>query len=214
MKARRPQPWLIRLAHWVNAPVLVIVAMSGLQILVAYPTMGPRGQAYAWWPLQGWSPPSWARLGDWLAGARAWHFAFAWFLVANGIVYVVFLLSTGEWRRRFFWPPRDTVPALQQMLYYLRLRKTPPQAAFYNGLQRIAYTSILVFALVEVLSGLAIWKPVQLQSIAWLFGGYDGARVVHFVGLAVLGLLTAGHLVMVLLHPRALVEMVTGGKPS
>jgi thiosulfate reductase cytochrome b subunit len=208
----KPQPWLIRLTHWVNIPVLVIMAMSGLQILVAYPYMGPRGAVYGWYPFQGWKPPELLRLGDWLAGARAWHFAFSWFLVANGLIYLAYVVSSGQLRKRFFWPPRDTVPAFKQMLHYLRLRKEPPPAAFYNGLQRFAYTSILFLAVVEVLSGLAIWKPVQLRFIAFLFGGYDGARVVHLAGLAALALLTVGHVLMVLLHPRSLVEMITGGK--
>jgi thiosulfate reductase cytochrome b subunit len=211
MGRARPQPWIIRLAHWVNVPVLLVMAMSGLQILVAYPYMGPRGFVYEWWPLKGWIPPAWTRLGDWLAGARAWHFAFAWLLVANAVVYLVYLFSSGQWRQRLFWPPRDTGQALRQIAYYLRLRKEAPPAGFYNGLQRIAYTSILFLAAVEVLSGLAIWKPIQLSGLAWLFGGYDGARVVHLVGLGLLALLTAGHLVMVLLHPRALLEMITGG---
>lgn len=207
------QPWLIRLAHWVNIPALAIMAMSGLQILVAYPYMGPRGRLYEWYPLQGWNAPAWLRLGDWLAGARAWHFAVGWLLIGNGLLYLVYLVATGQFRRRLFWPPRDTMPALRQILHYLRLRKEPPAPAFYNGLQRLAYTSILVLGAVEILSGLAIWKPVQLRWLAVLFGGYDGARLVHFVGLAALGLLVAGHLFMVLLHPRSIIEMITGGKP-
>ncbi len=209
---RKPQPWPIRLTHWVNVPALAMMAMSGLQILVAFPYMGPRGGEWGWWPLQGWNAPAWARLGEWLAGGRAWHFAIAWLFVGNAVVYLVYLAASGEWRRRFFWPPRDVGPALRQLAYYVRLRKDAPAVNLYNGLQRLAYTSAMALALVEVLSGLAIWKPVQLEFLTWIFGGYDGARAVHFIGLALLAGFVAAHVVMVLLHPRSLGEMITGGK--
>lgn len=209
---RKPQPWPVRVTHWVNVPALVIMAMSGLQILVAYPFMGPRGNMWPWYPLQGYIPPEWLRLGSWLAGGRAWHFAFAWILVGNALLWLVYLLFSGEWRRRFFWPPRDLRAALQTLAYYLRLRKTAPPVDLYNGLQRLAYTSALALGALEVASGLAIWKPVQLQSLAWLMGGYDGARLVHFAALLALGLFLIVHVAMVLVHPRSFIDMVTGGK--
>jgi thiosulfate reductase cytochrome b subunit len=209
---RKPQPWPVRLTHWVNVPALAVMAMSGLQILGAYPFMGPRGDMWAWWPLQGWHAPDWLRLGDWLAGARAWHFAAAWLLVGNAGLWLGYLVASGEWRRRFFWPPRDTGPALRQLAFYLRLRREPPPVDLYNGLQRLAYTSALLLALVEVASGLVIYKPVQLDWLGVVFGGYDGARLVHFVGLVLLAGFVVTHVVMVLLHPRSLGEMITGGK--
>jgi thiosulfate reductase cytochrome b subunit len=92
------------------------------------------------------------------------------------------------------------------------LRKNPPRADLYNSLQRLAYTSALGLGIVEVLSGLVIWKPVQLQTLGLLFGGYDGARLVHFVGLVALAGFVVTHVLMVLLHPRSLGEMITGGK--
>lgn len=211
---RRPQPLLIRLTHWFNVPVLLIMMMSGLQILVAYPFLGPRGASYGWWPLQGWMPPAAFRLGDWLAGARHWHFAFAWLLVGNALIYLVYLAATGEFRRRFFWPPRDTRPAIHQLLYYLRLRKDPPPTNLYNGLQRAAYTTALGLGILEVLSGLAIWKPVQLRWLAWCMGGYDGARAVHLIVLLLLVGFIVTHLIMVAVHYKAFMEMITGGKKS
>jgi thiosulfate reductase cytochrome b subunit len=118
----------------------------------------------------------------------------------------------GEWRRRLFLPRRDTRDALLMLAYSLRLRRTPPLSDLYNGLQRLAYSVVLMIAAVEVLSGLAISKPVQLWWLGRLFGGYDGARAVHLLGLGLLILFAAVHLVMVMLHPRAILTMLTGGK--
>jgi thiosulfate reductase cytochrome b subunit len=211
-KGRRAQPWLIRLTHWLNVPLLLLIAGSGLQIFAAYPALGPRGALYGWYPWDGIPPPTWARFGGWLAGARHWHFALGWFLVLNGIVYLSYMAARGEWRRRGFRPHRDTRNAILMLLYYLRLRRIAPPIDFYNGLQRLAYSSIMVIALAEVLSGLAIYKPVQLWWLGSLFGGYDGARAVHLLGLGLLALFTAIHLGMVALHPRAILTMLTGGK--
>jgi len=209
---RRAQPAAIRLAHWINIPLLVIMAGSGLQILAAYPALGPRGAQYSWYPFQNEPPPSWLRFGGWLAGARHWHFAIAWFLIFNGVIYLIYLIASGEWRRRVFIPTRDTSNALAMFAYYLRIRKTPPPEDFYNGLQRVAYTSAILFGVVVVLSGLAIYKPVQLYWITAAFGGYDVARVVHLSCLVLLGVFTVMHLVLVALHPRTIVTMVTGGQ--
>ena len=107
---------------------------------------------------------------------------------------------------------RDARNALQTSLHYLRIRRELPEQGLYNGLQRLAYTSAILLGAVEVLSGLAIWKPVQLSALARLFGGYDAARAVHLLGLVALALFTLGHLVLVLLHPRQLASIFTGGK--
>jgi len=84
VQGRRAQPWLIRLTHWLNVPLLVLMAGSGLQIFAAYPALGPRGARYGWYPWDGVLPPTWAQFGGWLAGGRHWHFALGWFLVLNG----------------------------------------------------------------------------------------------------------------------------------
>jgi thiosulfate reductase cytochrome b subunit len=209
---RRLQPLPIRIVHWCNALFLFLMAGSGLQILVAYPSLGPRGAQYWWYPFQGTPPPAWMRIGGWLGGGRLWHFAIAWFFVLNGIFYLAYFVASGEWRRRMFRPARDVTGALAQFLYYLRVRKTPPPVDFYNGLQRFAYTSVIIFGLVMVLSGLAIYKPVQLHFLTLLFGGYDGARVVHLAGLCLLAMFLVTHLVLVAMHPREIVNMITGGR--
>jgi len=191
---RRPQPLLIRITHWVNVPVLVIMAMSGLEILLAYPFFGPRGAELDWVPLSGWMPPAWMRAGGWLAGARHLHFAFAWALVINAGIYLGYLVASGEWRRRLLW-------------------KAQPNQR-YGVLQRAAYTGALGLAILEVLSGLAMWKPVQLHRLTALLGGYDTARVIHFLALLGLVAFVIGHVVMVAVHWRRFPEMVTGGQPE
>jgi thiosulfate reductase cytochrome b subunit len=209
---RRRQPLAIRLTHWLNIPLLVIMAGTGLQILMAYPNLGPRGALYRWYPFQGTAPPSWLRLGGWLAGARHLHFAVAWFLILNGVLYVIYQITSGEWRRRTFIPTRDAPNAVAMFCYYLRIRKTPPPEDFYNGLQRLAYTSAIIFGIAVVLSGLSIYKPVQLHWLAALFGGYDGARAVHLSALVLLAGFAATHLVLVALHPRTIIDMLSGGR--
>jgi thiosulfate reductase cytochrome b subunit len=211
--ARVPQPFVIRVAHWLNVPVLVIMAGSGLQILAAYPDFGPRGATYGFYPFGGHAPPEWLRLGGWLAGARALHFATAWLLVVNGAAYLAYFFASGEWRRRLFRPLSDTRGAAEMALHYLGLRREAPAADLYNPLQRLAYTVAIALGVVLVLSGLAIYKPLQLSWLAAAFGGYDPARFVHFLALVLLAAFTAAHLVLVALHPRALLEMVTGGRP-
>jgi thiosulfate reductase cytochrome b subunit len=210
---RRPQPWMVRIAHWANVPILVIMAGSGLEILAAFPSLGPRGAKYGWYPFHGDEPPSWLRIGGWLAGGRAWHFAVAWLLVLNGLAYWIYLAVTGEWRRRYFLPRRDTRNAIQTLAYYLRIRKQPPPQDLYNGLQRLGYSAAWALGAVTVVSGIAIYKPVQLRWLTVPFGGYDGARAVHLIGLLLLAVFTVGHVFLVALHPRSLGEMITGGKP-
>ena len=211
-KPRAEQPLLIRLTHWINVPVLLVMAMSGLQILAAFPRLGPKGAPYGWYLFDGKRPPAWMTTGEWLAGARHIHFGLGWFLVANGLVYLAYAIGSGEWRRRAFLPGRDARNAMEMALYYARIRRTAPKQDLYNGLQRLAYTSAIALGVIEVLSGFAIWKPVQLSLLAALFGGYDGARAVHLLGLVALALFTVGHIVLVALHPRELASIFTGGK--
>lgn len=209
---RRAQPPLIRLTHWSNLVLLVLMAGSGLQIFAAYPYLGPRGGHFAWYPLQGHRPPALATIGQWLAGARHWHFAFAWFFVANALVYVGYLVGSGEWRRRLFWPPRDARNAWETVLHDLRLRRAAPASVgLYNGMQRLAYTGVLAAGGLVALSGLVLYKPVQYPRLTAILGGYDVARAIHLGVLAALLLFTVIHVVQVLAHPRTLVDMATGG---
>lgn len=231
---RKPQPLLIRITHWLNVPALIIMMMSGLQILKAYPYFGPQGDRYEGWMgwAEGWMTPDWMRAGQWLAGARHLHFAMAWLLVINAVIYLAYVVISGEYKRRAFWPPRDIKGALRQQLYYFQAawwrvrallaklvgRTAPPAPEhppvnLYNGLQRAAYSGAITLGVLEVWSGLVIWKPVQLRWLGFPLFGYDGARVVHFLALLGLAAFIVVHLVMVLVHYKQFPEMINGGTP-
>jgi thiosulfate reductase cytochrome b subunit len=206
------QPLVIRVTHWLHVPLLVGMAGSGLQILAAYPFLGARGRNFAFYPFQGETPPEWLRLGAWLAGARSLHFGLGWFFVLNGVVYLAYLFASGEFRERLFSPRRDASSAYRTALHYLRLAPPPAASGLYNGLQRLAYTTALLLGALLVLSGLAIWKPVQLAVLTASFGGYDGARAVHLGALAAIALFTLGHVILALSHPRTFRAILTGGE--
>lgn len=202
--------WLVRLTHWVNVVALTAMVASGLRIFNAYPAFAPRGGTFCCYPFAGQPIPAWLTLGGWLAGARHWHFAIMWLLVANGLLYVGFIYLHGEWRdlapRR--GDPRD---AWEMVKFYLFARREHPRQGKHNALQKLAYLSLLVLAVIAVATGLAIWKPVQLGWLTRLMGGYVWARYWHF--LAMLGLVTLGliHVFMVVsVDPYSIPAMITG----
>jgi thiosulfate reductase cytochrome b subunit len=202
---------IVRLTHWLNAVLLLGMIASGLQIYLAYPHFGPRGDSYPVPnPWAGGGIPEWARLGGWLAGGLNWHFTLAWPLVITGLVYLGFLVASGEWRSLLF-RPSDIRPATEMQLYYLRLRREHPPQGKHNALQKAAYTGIVVLGAVAVLSGFAIYKPVQLGWLTALFGGYELARYWHFVTVWIFVAFTALHVVLVFVaDPASLRGMITG----
>jgi len=202
---------VVRLAHWLNAVLLVGMIASGLQIYNAYAHFGlrdrPLGLPNPW---DGRPIPQWATLGGWLAGGLNWHFALAWPFVVTGMVYLGFLAFSGEWRSLLF-RPRDVGSAIQMQLYYLRLRKDHPPQGKHNSLQKAAYTLIVVLGALATLTGFAIYKPVQLAWLTTLFGGYELTRYWHFLSVWLFVGFTLLHVALVfLVDPASLRGMITG----
>jgi thiosulfate reductase cytochrome b subunit len=217
MDAVTPKPWVkrhhwvVRLTHCANALLLVGMIASGLQIYGAFPHFGPRGRPFPVpnpWASE--SFPEWARLGGWLAGGLNWHFTLAWPFVITGLVYLAFLVFSGEWRSLLF-RRRDLRAALQMQLYYLRLRREHPPQGKHNALQKGAYTGIVTLGAISVLSGFAIYKPVQLWWLTALFGGFELARYWHFFTVWIFVGFTLLHVVLVLVaDPASLRSIVSG----
>ena len=205
---------LVRLTHWLNAIVLTGMIASGLRIYAAFPHFGWKGTL-----LRVPNPfdahhlerfPSWAELGSSLAPALNWHFALAWLFLLGGILYVLYLAVSGEWRSLLF-RPKDFGPAIQMQLYYLRLRKEHPPQGKHNPLQKGAYSFILVLGALSAATGFAVYKPVQLHWLTSLFGGYELARYWHFVAVWLFIGFTLLHVALVfLVDPASLRAMITG----
>ncbi len=203
--------WIVRATHWVNVLALGIMVTSGLRIFNAYPAFARKGETFCCYPFAGRPIPAWLTFGGWLAGARHWHFAAMWLLVVNGLVYLGFIYLHGDWRD--LTPHRgDLRDAWEMMKFYLFVRRDHPRQGKHNALQRSAYFAMPVFGVLAVVSGLAIWKPVQLAWLTSLLGGYVWARYWHFLAMVALVALTAVHVFMVFsVDPYALRAITTGG---
>ncbi len=193
-------PAVIRVTHWINVIALAIMVCSGLRIYNAS-------------PIWDFTIPAWATLGGWLAGARQWHFFGMWLFAVNGLVWFSYNILSRHGRRTTLFRLSDVRGVVPMILYYVRLRKVHPPSKKYNALQKLAYTATAAIGAVALLSGIAIYWPVQFQSLTRLFGNYDTARIWHFGAMAAIVLFFGGHLVMVASAGWAnAVSMITGWK--
>ena len=193
---KRVHPWPVRLCHWLNVLVMVGMVMSGWGIYNAS-------------PLFSFTFPQIVTLGGWLGGNIAWHLAVMWLLFVNALIYVFWGLFSGHFRRRFF--PFSPKSVLRDTGLALRF-KLPHNHSNYNAVQKLLYVGVLILGALLVLSGLSIWKPVQFSLLVALFGGFDIARYVHFFAMSGMMLFVVVHVVMVLLVPKTLPAMITGGR--
>ncbi|MDO8289523.1 MAG: cytochrome b/b6 domain-containing protein [Parvibaculum sp.] len=194
----KSHPLFVRITHWINALAMILMIGSGWRIYNAS-------------PLFDFTFPREITLGGWLGGALQWHFAAMWLLVINGLVYLIYGLVTGHLRAsllplspRTVWA--DTVAALR-----LKLDHTTGR---YNAVQKLLYLGVLALGVLVVLSGLAVWKPVQLWWLAALMGGYEGARLVHFFCMSGIVAFVIVHLALVFLVPATFLPMITGRAPA
>ena len=188
-------PVWVRVTHWINVVAMAVMIGSGWEIYNAsplFPFVFPRG----------------ITLGGWLAGALLWHFAAMWLLAANGLVYLVLGVLTGRFRRKLV--PIRPADVLSDARAALTGKLNHDDLSVYNAVQKLLYLGVILAGIVIVLSGLAIWKPVQLQELTALFGGYDAARYVHFFAMATIVGFLIVHVIMALLVPKSLRAMITG----
>jgi thiosulfate reductase cytochrome b subunit len=196
-KGKIIHPLFVRITHWINAFAAIAMLMSGLRIYNAAPLYEFR------------FPPE-VTLGGWLAGALAWHFAAMWLLVLNGIAYLFYGVFSGHFLQKMF--------SFGAMAAYRNIRMEMRRLLFhgtgeYNIVQRILYVIVIMDFLLLFFSGLAMWKPVQFQGLAAFFGGYDQARHIHFLGMAILAMFLIIHVSVAFAIKGTIKSMITGRLP-
>jgi thiosulfate reductase cytochrome b subunit len=190
------QPAWVRAMHWTNALAMVLMIMSGWQIYNASPLFDFLRFSKS------------ITLGDWLGGALLWHFAAMWLLMVNGLAYLFVGFATGRFRRKLL--PITPTGVISDVKAALIFKLAHDDLTKYNYVQKLLYAGIIVVGILIVLSGLSIWKPVQLYWLSALFGGYDVARYVHFICMSAIVAFIAVHVMLAVLVPKSLRAMIIG----
>ena len=191
-KIVKKHPLAIRWFHWINFPAIAIMIWSGLLIYWANDVYGVKIGGKE---LIKFFPDSFYKalhIPFHLAQGMAYHFVFMWLFLINGVAYVLYTFISGEWK--YLLPNKNSFKqAWLVLLHDLHIRKQAPPFTKYNSAQQIAYTAIIVMGFGSILTGLAIYKPIQFGWLVWLLGGYEAARLEHFI-------LTIGYCLFFAIH--------------
>ncbi len=203
-------PIVVRIAHWIMALSVLVMIGSGWRIYNASPIFGfTFPEAFT---LGGDGEASLARHNDpGVATALGWHFAGMWLLAASYLLFVLWGLLSGHFRRDFL--PVGPKAFLRDFIAAARFR-LEHRLGTYNAVQKVFYWGVLALVAVMIVSGIAIWKPVQTYPLEVLFGGFQGARIVHFLAMSGISAFVLVHVALVVLVPKTLVAMVVGHASS
>lgn len=183
--------------HWTNAVAMIVMIGSGWGIyndsVIFHFIYFPKSIV----------------LGQWAAQSLLWHFAGMWLLVLNGTAYLIYGFATGRFRERLLpIRVRDVVATIRDTL---RLKIAHEDLTVYNAIQKLLYIVVILAGIAQVVSGLAIWKPVQFSGLVGLLGGFQSARLIHFLGMSVIVGFLVVHVALALLVPKTLWAMLAGG---
>ncbi len=197
MKPKRLHPWPVRVMHWANAVAMITMIGSGWGIyddsVIFHFVYFPKSIV----------------IGSWAAESLLWHLAAMWLLVVNGAAYLVYGFATGRFRERLLpIRVRDIVATVRDTLH---LKIAHEDLTVYNAVQKVLYIVAIGAGVSQVVSGIAIWKPIQFSGLISLLGGFQGARLVHFAGMSILVGFLLVHVALALLVPQTLWAMLTGG---
>jgi thiosulfate reductase cytochrome b subunit len=190
-------PLPIRIMHWINAVTVIVMIGSGWKI-------------YNDDVIFGWLHfPESITIGKFAQHGLQWHFFGMWILGLNGVSYLTYGFVTGRFRRMLV--PIRLAELIATVKDALRFRLSHDDPTKYNAAQKLLYIGVILLGIMIVISGLAIWKPIQFSELLVLFGSFQAARLVHFLCMAGIVLFIIVHVSLALLVPQTLVAMFTGG---
>jgi thiosulfate reductase cytochrome b subunit len=193
----RLHPLPLRIMHWINAAAIVIMIGSGWKI---YNDDVIFGFLHF---------PDWIVIGKWAQYGLQWHFFGMWIFALNGLAYLTYGISSGRFRRKLFpISPRELFVTIGEAL---RFRLRHDDLTHYNAVQKVLYLGVMLVGVLIVISGLALWKPIQFSELAGLFGSFQTIRLVHFLCMSAVVAFIVVHVSLALLVPQSLVAMMTGG---
>jgi thiosulfate reductase cytochrome b subunit len=194
---RRLHPLALRIMHWINATAIFIMIGSGWKIYNDDIIFG-----FLRFPDD-------IVIGKWAQYGLQWHFFGMWIFVLNGLAYLCYGIFSGRFRQKLFpiWPHEFFVTVREALRFKLR----HDDLTHYNAVQKVLYLGVMAIGILIVISGLALWKPVQFSELANLFGSFQTIRLVHFLCMTAIVAFILVHVTLALLVPRSLVAMLTGG---
>ncbi len=193
----RLHPLPLRVMHWINAVAIFIMIGSGWKI---YNDDVIFGFLHF---------PDWIVIGKWAQYGLQWHFFGMWIFVLNGLAYIAYGIASGRFRRKLF--PISVRELFATVGEALRFRLRHDDLTHYNAVQKVLYLGVMLVGVLIVISGLALWKPIQFSELAGLFGSFQAIRLVHFLCMSAIVAFILVHVTLALLVPQSLVAMLTGG---
>jgi thiosulfate reductase cytochrome b subunit len=194
---RRLHPLPVRVMHWINAAAIFIMVGSGWRIY-------DDDVIFGWLHF-----PEALVIGKWAQYGLQWHFFGMWIFVLNGSAYLCYGIFTGRFRQKLF--PISVHDVMATISDALRFRLAHHDLTHYNAVQKTLYLGVMLIGILIVISGLALWKPVQFSELAFLFGSFQTIRLVHFFCMSAIVFFLIVHVTLALIVPSSLAAMVTGG---
>jgi DMSO/TMAO reductase YedYZ molybdopterin-dependent catalytic subunit/thiosulfate reductase cytochrome b subunit len=202
-------PLWVRYCHFFNFLFVTMLIRSGLSILFDHPRLyfndgcAPGSEWLKLTPIavprdRLWTAKDDARyISPWFATpgyrhsigiARAWHFINVHGFIFTGVLFVILLFTSEQWKRIVPASPAVLAQGWDIWVHYATFHLPPEPNGFYgyNALQQIAYFgAVFVFGPIAILTGIAMSPAVlnHFPAYAKIFGGRQSARSIHFLNM-------------------------------